>query len=240
MNIKEIFSDSIRYPFSDMPGFVAVGLFFLITFLFVELSDYNLDLMVYIVSFIISLVGSFVLYGYGLFIVKTGIYRSNIIPNFDLKHNLIKGIKLFIINVIYFIIPVLITFFVSIITVGRFGNGFDALFEIGGIAFAVAIIGFIIFGIFGVIASARFADSERMLDALNIKAIIEDIRKIGLIKIILFLITITILIIVFLIIASFLTDIPYIGLILSSFIFGAFLILFISRSLGLLYSNTRY
>lgn len=223
-----------------MPGFVAVGLFFLITFLFVELSDYELDFLIYLVSFIISLIGSFVLYGYCLFIIKAGIYRSNIIPNFDLKHNLVKGIKLFIINLIYFIIPIIITVMVAFITTGRFGNGFNALFEIGGIAFCVAIIGFIIFGIFGVIASARFADSERMFDALNIKAIVGDIGKIGFIKVILFLITITILIIIFLVIASFLTDIPYIGLILSSFIFGAFMILFISRSLGLLYSNTRY
>lgn len=238
MEVLDIFLDSLKYPFSDIPGLFAVGILFTLSIFFVMVFQYNLDnILVSIIGLIFAVIISFILYGYCLTVIKNAIYRFNVIPHFSFFNNFINGIKMVVINIIYFFIPAALTIFFGVLTLESFTQGLNAVFEFGSLTFIISIVLFVIFGFFGIIAVARFALNDRFLDALNIKAVAYDAYKIGFIKIFSFLIAITCFIIVAMFATSLIKYIPVFGILISSFIFGAFILLFISRSIGLLYSQ---
>ena len=150
--------------------------------------------------------------------------------------NLVNGIKTFIIGIVYFIIPIIIVVILAMIT-GVIGAGLDQVVAALGVTAIIAIIVFILFAIFELVALARFADTEELGAALDIGAVFEDVKKIGLLKIIAFVILAFIIIVIAMIISSILAVIPYIGLILSLLIMGAFIALFYYKALGLLYAE---
>ncbi|MDR3062853.1 MAG: DUF4013 domain-containing protein [Methanobrevibacter sp.] len=118
------------------------------------------------------------------------------------------------------------------------------IIELSIIVLIGVIIG-IIFALFYYISICIFAKTESLTQSLNMKKIVSDIRKIGwinyTISIILLIIISIILIILFDVILTIVGMIPVIGLTLSLFIsmviFAPYLVIFQSRTVGLIYNE---
>ena len=185
---------------------------------------------------IIGLIFALVLSGYAIDVIKNGIDHSDEFPDLDLKRNLINGIKSLIIGIVYFIIPIIIVLFLAIFT-GAIGAGLDHLAAALGITAIIAIIIFLIFAIFEMVAMARFADSDELGAAFSFGEVIEDVKRIGIAKIIGFLIIALIVIIIAYIISVLIAYIPFVGILIGTFLVGAFVTLFYYRAVGLLYAD---
>ena len=174
--------------------------------------------------------------GYSLNVIKKGIDNSIEIPEFDFANNFVDGIKLLVIDIVYFLIPTVITIALLFIF-GAIGAGLDKMAGSLGIWTVVAVIIFIIFGLFGIVAQARFAMSRSIGDALSIGEVFDDVKRIGIVKILIFLIVVSILLIVYGGILGIVTVVPVIGTIIIDILLGAFLFLFVNYGIGLLYAE---
>ena len=237
MSLGEIITDSIKYPFSNITNFLIVGILVLLAgisnvFMTYGISNEALN----VIGGIIGLIFTLILSGYSLDIIKYAFDNSDEYPMIDIAANFVDGVKVLIINIIYFIVPIFITLILAVIT-GAIGAGLNHLCTGLGIAAIISMIVFIIFGIFEVIAIARFAEPGRLDEAFKFGAVIEDIQRIGFAKVIAFLIIAVIIIAIAAVIGSLLTFIPVIGVLLSSIVLGGFIILFYNRGIGLLYAD---
>lgn len=237
ISLGEIFSDAIRYPFSDITNFLIVGVIALIAGLSSILPVFQVNnISIMLVAAIVSLIFTLILSGYGVEVIKIATDNSDDVPDINLKENLITGIKALIIGIVYFIIPFVIAFLLAMLT-GAIGAGLNHVAAALGVSAVIAIVVFIIFAIFETIAMARFAKSGDMGDALSIGAVLEDIKAIGVFQIIAFVIVALVIMIVAYAITSLLAFIPYAGIIVATILAGAFVALFYNRALGLLYSQ---
>ena len=237
MSLGEIFSDAIKYHFSDITKFVIIGIISLLASLTGVFSSFGMDgVAVQGIAVSIALIFSLILSGYALRVIKKGIEYSDDIPEIDFKTNLIDGIKALIINIVYFIIPAIIAFLLLGAS-ALIGAGINHMVASMGLSVIVVIILFLIFAIFEMVAMARFADTGDMGAALSIGSVFEDVKRIGVVNIILFEIVALIIIIVALVIASAVSLIPYIGVIIATIVLGAFFVLFYYKALGLLYAG---
>lgn len=237
MSLSEIITDSIKYPFSDITNFFIVGILTLLAGLSTVLAAFDVtEGALYFIGIIVSLIFSIIVSGYGLGVIRKAIENSDEFPMLDPVNNFIDGIKVIIIGIVFFIIPFIITFILMLIT-GAVGAGLDNLVAGLGFGAIIAVILFIIFAIFEIIAIARFAKTDEFGDAFNFGAIMEDIKRIGIAKIIAFLIVAFIVIFIAYIIISILAIIPFIGIIIAEIISGAFVLLFYNRGIGLLYDD---
>lgn len=237
MSLSDIFSDAIRYPFSNIVNYLFVGVLALLASLPNIVKAFNIDSSsVTVLSAILAIFFSIVLSGYCVTVIRMGIENSNDIPEIKLVDNLIDGIKVFIISLIYYIIPLMVILIFALMA-GVIGAGLGALVAALGIFLIVAIILFVLFGIFEVVAIARFAKTGELSDALSIGEVIEDAKRIGIINIIAFILISMVIIAVAYIVSTILCIIPVIGAILSSLIVSGFVVLFYNKALGLLYSQ---
>ena len=237
MTLGEIFSKSIRYPFSDISTLVFVGIFTLLVSLPQIVTSFGIEsVTVSALAAIISLIFGIVLSGYAVSVIKKGIDDSDDFPEIDLRTNLINGIKALIINIAYFIIPIIIAVILAVIA-GSIGVGLNNAVAALGIFAVLVIILFIVFSILEMVAMARFADTDSLDEALKIGAVIDDIKRIGILNIIAFLIIAFIIVFVAIIVGSLISLIPYIGIIITSVIVMAFVVLFYYKALGLLYAD---
>lgn len=237
MSLGEIFSDAIKYPFSDLTKFLMVGILALLAGLSSIVTAFAIDnSAITALSTIIGLIFAIILAGYCVDVIKKGIENSDEIPAIDLMKNFVNGIKSLIIGIVYFIIPIIIVLILAVIT-GAIGAGLDELLAALGIIGIIAIIIFILFAIFEIIALARFADTGDLGAALSIGEVFEDVKKIGFAKIIGFIILALLIIIIAGIISSVLSLIPYIGILIATLLVGAFVALFYYKALGLLYAE---
>ena len=106
-----------------------------------------------------------------------------------------------------------------------------------GIVVIIAIILAIIFGIFAIIGLCRLAKSESIGDALSFGKVWEDIRNIGILKIIGYLILLWILLFLISIVIGIISIIPFVGAIIAALILYPYMTFLMYRSLGLLYSD---
>lgn len=108
MKISEIFKDSLTYPSSDWNKLLILGLLIIVanivTFLpAVGISLHNIGitgLLLTIVS-IISLIINLFIMGYSFNVIRETISNINVLPEFNAGDNLIDGIKVFIITIVY-------------------------------------------------------------------------------------------------------------------------------------------
>ncbi len=237
MGLGDILSKSFSYPLSDLTKYLLVGIGIFICDLDACLGEIlGPSHFIVIIAFIIAVLFSFVMAGYSVNVTKRGIDNSNEIPSYDFKNNLIDGLKLFVVFLVYFIIPTIITL-ALLIVFGLIGAGFRQILGSLGIWAVLAAIIFIIFGIFGVIAHARYALSRSITDAISIGDVVEDVKRIGILKIILFVIVESILLIVYALIMGVVTVVPTIGTLIADVILGGFIMLFVNYGVGLLYAE---
>ncbi len=237
MGLSDIISDSVVYPFSDITKFLIVGIISLFSGLSALFGNWGVNNFILVtLAGILGLIFTLILSGYGVRVTKYAINRSNELPDLNLQNNLIDGIKSLIIGIVYFIIPIVITLIFAIIT-GAISAGFNQMMAGLGVFLIIVVIVFIFFAIFEMVALARFADTGELGEALNIGEVIEDVKRIGIGQIILFAIAAVIIIIIASLLVSVLGIIPFIGIIIAQLIIGAFITLFYSRAIGLLYAG---
>ena len=235
MSLSEIFSDAIKYPISDITNFAIVGVIAVLAGISSIGNAFTDSSVASLLLSIIGLIFALVLGGYAVDVIKKGIENSSEFPNLDLKRNIINGIKSLIIGIVYFIIPFIIVALLAVIT--GVGLGVDHILASFGIVTIIAIIVFFIFAIFEMIALARFADTDDLGAALSFGEVFEDVKRIGIGKIIGFLVIAFVIAVIVYIIAGLFGFIPVVGIIITTFLAGAFLTLFYYRALGLLYAD---
>lgn len=261
MNLSEIFSDSLKYPFSDPKTFLIIGVLCILANIGGIINSYG-----YAFGFggIITIIVNIIIIGYMITVVAKSINKDADLPALEFSKDAILGIKAYIVSFVYLLIPAIIVFILGFLAVGPLVNsimssnvaqvaitsGNSTMFmsaipaetlygSIGSMAIVVliAIILAIIFGIFLTIGYCRLAKSESIGDALSFGKVWGDIRSIGILKIIGYLILLWIILFIISIVIGFISLIPYVGVIISALILYPYLTFFIYRSLGLLYSD---
>ena len=217
MEITEIIKESFMFPANNLK---ALAIYIVITFVlgilafggvvtFLGVQSSAVYGILSFILFIIAIIIGFILAGYEIDIIKTGIDLNEVAPDFDWKNDLIRGIKAIIVAIVYFIIPAIITLIVAFLTnvpgniVNVAGylnqttmnaNGtvvasstldmvpnsvMSGLIGSLSITLLVAAILFIIFSFVQVMANARLAKTDSLGEALNIPEAVRDIPKIG-------------------------------------------------------------
>lgn len=274
MEITEIIKDSLMFPANNLK---ALAIYIAITFvmgilvaggIFSALGIQNSALygILSFILFIIAILVGFILSGYEIDIIKTGIEFEDLAPDFDWKADLIRGIKAIIVAIVYFIIPAIITLIVAFITnvpgnivnVTQYinqtavnANGTvvaNSVLEmvpesvmsglVGSITITllVAAVLFIIFSFIQVMANSRLANTDSLGEALNIPEAIKDISRIGVGKVIA---TIILVFIVALVINAILSAVyqQVPQLSILNIIVTPYIMFFTNRATGLLYSD---
>lgn len=227
MDIGEIISDSIKYPSQDWKKIIILGILIILS--------------IYLIIPIVLVMGYF------FRILKSSIAGFDELPDFDEWGEMfIDGLKMFVVQFVYLLIPLIVIFVgawasiasMSVTASGNVANPNLFLGLMGG----TAIIGFIlaiIFQLIGSIAVANMAlnDSE-FGAAFRFSEILELISMIGWGKYIIWYIVMIIIGIVFMVIASVLQIIPFIGMIIATLVVYPYLTMFSSRSLALLFGSS--
>lgn len=235
MEIGEIFSDAFMYPLKNIKALVIYAILGIIVGIAsagsiagmnAGMSANNLLAVIGsgIIGIIISLLIGFVIEGYLLDVVKFGITRDDAAPEIDFIRQSINGVKLFIITLVYYLIPIII-------------SALLAIFLANWLSSLIAAILFIIFAFAAVMGQCRLAKTEDLMYSLNIAGALADITKIGIVKIIIFTIVVFIAALVLSLIGTAISQLNAVvgGIIMG--IIGIYLTFVIARASGLLYSS---
>ena len=236
MEIGEIIKDAAMYPINNVKALVIYAVLMIVASLALVFTGVGLigaseatgllsgGLGVMgIIGIIIALAIFILIAGYMLDVIKIAINREDAAPEIDPQRQIINGLKLIALAIIYMIIPVIVMVILS------------AINETLGLI--VGMILLIIFAILLVIAQCRLAKTESLGEALNIGEVINDLKEIGIVKFIAILIIISIIAYVLSAIATGIGNFSeIIGAILSGIvtIYTTFLQ---SRAYGLMYSD---
>ena len=231
MELGEIISDALTYPLKNIKAliiYIILGVILGIA-AFTFIVGMSLDNPVAaigsgILGFIIVLFITFVISGYELDIIKLGINRDPGSPEIDVVRQFINGVKLFVVDIVYFIIPIIIAAILALI----FQHWLSGI---------ITFILFIIFALAAVMATCRLAKTEDLGFALAIGDAIGYISRIGIVKVLLFIIIVAIIVLVLAFIVGFIQQLSsVIGGILMG-ILGVYITFFVARATGLLYSD---
>ena len=237
MSIGNILSDALAYPLKNVKALVLYAVLSIIAALiggvalvgvigafstkgFSSLAFTGLGL----VGVILFVLVFFLIEGYGLDIIKYGIERRTDSPGIDIGRQISNAIKLVVVGLVYYIIPVIIIFVLGLILK-------TWLLAI------IALILFIVFALAHFMAKCRLAKTDDLGNALAIGEAIGDISRVGFAKtIILVLIVAVILVLICIVVALF----SKINSTLGSIILGiasVYFAFFYNRAVGLLYSD---
>ncbi|MBE6495361.1 MAG: DUF4013 domain-containing protein [Methanobrevibacter thaueri] len=235
MELTEIMSDALLYPFQNIKALVlylilgiilGISIAGLVVALAASYAAENVlaILGTGVLGVIIALILSFIISGYQLDIVKFGINRDPGAPGIDIIRQFVNGFKLFIVQIVYYLIPIIIGAILAIF----FQNWLSSI-----INFIIAII----FGLAAIMGQCRLAKSEDMAHALAIGDAIGDISRVGIVKLLVFIILMMIIAVILATIMIFVARWNNIigGILIG--ILGVYFSFFVSRATGLLYSN---
>ena len=266
MNLREIIMDSIKYPISDTRKFLIFCVLIILMNLSTILPSYgfNNNTLTIILS-LVTLIVSFVVLGYTVEVIKGGTEGDDTLPDFDYVKQFVIGIKALILEIIYFIIPLIIVLIVASAS-GLFSSftkiiyaSADAIANDASnltmitsaipqstmntftnaltVTLIVAIILFIIFSLMSFTGLVRFAKSGSGTEGLRFKEILKDMSNVGFVKIIVTLIVIYIIALALAVVIGLIGLIPYIGVFIGMFVGVPFIMLFLYRAIGLLYAD---
>lgn len=274
MEIIDIIKEAMVYPSNDLAKLAiyialsfAIGILFILGLVLFALgvSENAVFAVIGVILFIGALVVSFILSGYLISIVKSGIDGDEDLPEFIWKENLITGVKYLVVNIVYFIIPAIIVLIIGAAT-NLFGLAAEVISKTVNasvqaqanstvvasnvvpqatmtsfltafsITAIIAAVVFLIFLFIETMAEARLANTGNIGDALNIPEAFKDIGRIGWGKVI------AVVFLIFIIIAvinSVISGLNYYisGISIISLIVTPYLTFFSSRATGLLYSD---
>lgn len=250
INVKEIISDAVHYPLSDIKKFLILGLPNLILtivlfILFFEINgldavsnlpveelistaEFSNFIIVTVIFLIITVLWILVIEGIGLSIIRNTINGTDELPSIKIGQNIIDGIKVVITQIAYFIIPAIlyILLFVSI-TAESVG--------LTVVLFIVFIAVFVCLAFLQYTAISRLAETGSISEALKIKEINTITKNIGYRKIFSVMIFISVISYIISLISLLLEEIPIIGTFIAMFILYTFALIVNYRGIGLLY-----
>lgn len=241
MKVSAVVSNSLRYPFRNIKKLPLLCILFVlmaITPIGMILDNRYVMILGGIAFFVFVLIVP----GYLLSIVRFGSNESALFPSLSLGKNIYDSIRVFVLTIAYMLVPTIVLF-VGLYTLGI--SSIDSLAKLDiisffatlGLMFLVILITYLLFGVLLFFAKARLAYLNSLSEALKINRVITDIRNIGIVKIIKWLILMVILMIVFSWVSSFVMAIPYVGFLIYICIVIPILESIGNYSLGLLYSN---
>jgi hypothetical protein len=265
----ELFKNSLTYPADNWKQLLILGVLTILTTIFIVLEAVlellGIGLNQYLSAYILStismipvLVVGFIVSGYLLSVTKKTIANpEGEAPEFELVTNIIEGIKVLILEIVYYIIPLLIillvayftgafNYFYQIFTTAAATGSFDpisnTLLGAAGTSFLeVVIVGWILYLIFSIlllVARAKLAETGSLGEAINMVDVFNKIGEIGWGNFIIWLIIYAI--IVYLIAAAFVVVsafVPIIGTIIAMLVISPFVDMFAARALGLIYTE---
>ena len=237
MNIGEIIGDALVYPFHNIKAlliYVILGIIgaliggAAVVSMACAFSTTGLGGAAFtglsIVGILVFILIMFLIGGYTLDIIKYGIERRDDGPGIDFGRQVANAIKLIIVDIVYFIIPVIITFVLG-------------LFLKDWIMLLITLILFIIFALANFIGKCRLAKSDSLGDAIAMGETIGDISRVGLGRLIGTVIVVLIILLVISFIIGLISGLnATVGNILLG-IFSVYFLFFYNRAIGLLYSN---
>lgn len=275
MEILDIIKESFIFPSNNLEKLAiyivlsfVLGLFAVggVLSIYLASESSSIYFILTAILFLISLIIGLIITGYQVYIVKSGIDMDDKAPEFDWKNDIVTGIKMIIVNIVYMIIPSILVGIVALIAnvpgnvlqmaqemsansanVTAVANSTSALASVSdatmaafGTSIAItgmaAVILFIIFAFFLTIAEARLANTGSLGQGLNIPEVVKDISRIGVGKVIAVFLLVFVIITVIQTIISVLSGIVP-PLAIISLIVTPYLTFFSSRATGLLYSD---
>lgn len=241
MNVGKIVSNSLKYPFRNIKKLpILFILFILAAIIPIGMISDNRYLTIFgVIAFFVFIL---ITPGYLFSFVKIGVHESSVMPSLSFTRNIYDTLRLFVLRVAYMIVPALMFFIVlstlGISSIDMLSNLYIHPFLITVILiFAIILITYIIFEILLFFAKARLAYLNSLPEALKIHKVIRDIRNIGIVNIIKWVIFMAILMIAVSFISSWVIAIPYVGVLIYVGIVIPTLESIGNYSLGLLYAN---
>jgi hypothetical protein len=224
MDIGYLTSDAAKYPLNDWKKVIILGILFLISFLIVP---------------------AFLAMGYVFRVLKWSIADVDDLPDFDeWGKMLIDGVKVFLVQLVYFIVPSIIIIAVlwasigSLMTLQASGGTVDlnaALSLMGGLLILGLIVA-VIFGVFFTIALTNMAYYDGKLGAaFRFREILDIISNIGWVDFIVWYVVMIIIGSAMGFVVSILGLIPILGWALVILILYPYINLLYARALGLLF-----
>ncbi len=237
MNISDIISDSLTYPFNNIKAFVLYLVLGIIAAFIGGTSIVSLataastkGMSTYtftgigVVGFVVFLLVLFLIEGYGLDIVKLGIERKSEGPEIDMGRQISNAIKLIAVDIAYYIIPLIIIFILG-------------LFLRNWILGIISVILVIIFALANFMARCRLAKTDTLGEALSIGEAIGDISRVGFINLLITVILVMVLTFIIMLIVGMINSVNQT---IGNILFGiatVYIVFFYHRAIGLLYSN---
>lgn len=241
MDLGKIISNSLKYPFRNIKKLpILFILFVLVALMPIGIVFDNR----YVTIFGLIAFFAFVLIvpGYLLSIVSIGLNESSMFPSLNFGKNIYDTLRLLVLRIAYMIVPVCV-FLILSYTLGVSGIEMLSKLYIPSFLMNLAlslIIVLIVYAIFEFLlffAKARLAYLNSLSEALKIHKVVMDIKNIGLVNIVKWVIFMAILVIVSSVISSYVVLIPYVGFLIYLCIVLPILESIGNYSLGLLYSN---
>ncbi|MBR2666435.1 DUF4013 domain-containing protein [Methanobrevibacter sp.] len=273
MEIMEIIKDALVFPSTDLRTFfifvlltIFAGVFGTVGILLYILGVLNAEFFLWggLAAIVAMLIG-WVMSGYSISVIKSGIELEDEVPEFVWWDNFITGFNGFIVSIVYFIIPAFLVAIVGYMT-NITGNimavateissqavnvytgasasiATDALSQaVAGLAVSLAttltaaVVLFVIFSFLQTMAEARLANTDSLCEALNVFEAAKDIGRIGVVKVIaVILLVIIVSAVINMVLSAIFSYVPILS-ILSVFV-SPYLVLFAQRAVGLLYSD---
>lgn len=241
MNLKKLVSNSFKYPFRNLKKLPIICILFILIAIFPIglISDNNYIMAIGVIAFFLFIL---IVPGYFLSIVKVGSNQSAMMPSFNLVSNIYDSIRILFLRIVYMIVPAVV-FLLALIVFGPTSRKLLYNYKIleflatVGLVLLVILIIYFVFEFLLFFAKARLAYFNNLREALNIKKVIGDIRRIGLVTILKWLIVMAILLNVITFVSSFVISIPYVGFLIYVCIVIPIIESIANYSLGLLYSN---
>ena len=236
MEIGEIISDAIVYPFNNIKSLIIYMIIGIVcgilggaSLMGVLLAAQGNNVLAAgglgFIGTLIIIIGGLLISGYGLDIVKFGIERRDDAPGIDIVRQVLNAIKVFIVGFVYYIIPAIIGWLLSTLL----GKGILTTI----IIFIISVV----FAFAQFMAICRLAKYDSLGEALAIGEAIGDVSKVGMLKVLATIIAVFIIaLIIAIVIGVIMQYNNLIGGILFG-IFGVYLAFFYNRAVGLLYSQ---
>lgn len=241
LNLGNIISNSLKYPFRNFKKLPILFILFILAAI-VPVGMIFDNRYVTVFGLIAFFVFILIVPGYLFSMVKIGLNESSMFPSVSFGKNIYDTLRLLFLRIVYMIVPALV-FFILWYTLGM--SGFDMLFDLKihsflltlGLIFVIVLITYIIFEVLLFFAKARLAYLNSLPEALNMYKVCLDIKKIGIVNIIKWLVFMAVLMIAVSFISSLVMLIPYVGFLVYICIVIPILESIGNYSLGLLYSN---
>ena len=241
MNVGKIISNSFKYPFRNIKKLPILFILFILVAIIPIGIVYD-NRYVLILGMIAFFAFILIVPGYLLSIVSIGLNESSVFPSLNFGKNIYDTVRLLVLRMVYMIVPTLV-FFIVLSTLGV--SSMDMLAELKvpsflltvGLIFAIVLITYIVFEILLFFAKARLAYFNSLSEAVKIHKVVIDIKNIGIVNIIKWLMIMAVLMIIISYVSSLIMLIPYVGFLIYLGIVIPILESIANYSLGLLYSN---